>query len=589
VAAKPFSSEHSSPYRKLDTVRALYTLGYKPNYKGRKCHEIFIYPGPLGGPWCCRVNGIGSCGLWLHCTGFRGGSQTEPKSESEKAEASVAAPSDILSSDNPVVVLPKNEDLERRKELAALIPTPAESDENSKDDASPSATQAEKPAVDDSQDTTEPEAQKEGTAADPEIQQPAGSDPAPAAQNPEAEAPAPTPERVAGGKVGNEGAELRGIVAWVNSEPLSIADLRGKVVLVDFWTYTCINCIRTMPFLKQWYSKYQDDGLVIVGVHAPEFEFEKDLDNVVNATRDYSITWLVALDNNYITWRGYSNRFWPAKYLIDKDGVVRYTHFGEGKYGETEEKIRELLVEAGADFSQDTAALPVDPTIDPAYRSNRNAEVTRELYAGYERGRSDVLYGRGGYVLQRDYYNDIDSVIKLKEPDELEPHAVYFNGDWVVGPESAKHGRMSMDYEDYLSLVYSARSVNAVLTSDSGEPYKVQVTVGGEYLTEDNKGVDVTIGDDGESYLLVKEPRLYNVLENPPTFAAKLLRWLPIRPTSGCSHSPLGFTRRPVDDSSSLTPYTFAPGSFSGGRIGRGLRRSLGTVGAGRGCRRSSA
>ena len=101
----------------------------------------------------------------------------------------------------------------------------------------------------------------------------------------------------------------------------------------------------------------------------------------------------MALDNNFITWRSYSNRFWPAKYLIDKDGVVRYTHFGEGRYAETEEMIRKLLLEAGADFSGETSALPVDPTIDPTYRADRNAEVTRELYTGYERGRSDVLYG----------------------------------------------------------------------------------------------------------------------------------------------------------------------------------------------------
>jgi len=279
-----------------------------------------------------------------------------------------------------------------------------------------------------------------------------------------------------------------------------------------------------MPFLKQWYSKYQDDGLVILGVHSPEFDFEKELDNVVMATKDYSISWPVALDNNFITWRSYSNRFWPAKYLIDKDGVVRYTHFGEGRYAETEEMIRKLLVEAGADFSGETSALPVDPTIDPTYRADRNAEVTRELYAGYERGRSDVLYGRGGYVLQEDYYKEVDAVMGLVAPDELEPHAVYLNGEWRVGLESAKHGRMSMNYEDYLTLVYSARSVNAVLTSDSGEPYKVRITVNGDYLTEDNKGTDITIGSDGESYLLVTGPRLYNVLENPSYVRRETLR-----------------------------------------------------------------
>ena len=186
--------------------------------------------------------------------------------------------------------------------------------------------------------------------------------------------------------------------------------------------------------------------------------------------------------------------------------------------------IRKLLVEAGADLSGETSALPVDPTIDPAYRADRNAEVTRELYAGYERGRSDVLYGRGGYVLQEDYYKEVDAVMGLVAPDELEPHAVYLNGEWRVGPESAKHGRMSMNYEDYLTLVYSARSVNAVLTSDWGESYKVRITVNGDYLTEDNKGTDITIGSDGESYLLVTGPRLYNVLGNPSYVRRETLR-----------------------------------------------------------------
>ena len=290
------------------------------------------------------------------------------------------------------MVLPPNEDLDRRKELAALLPSSTESIK----DSSAQSTQVDAPA---SADQSGQEAEK---ATDSESQQPKDPVATPAVENPVAEIPEPTPERVHGGKIGNIGADIRGIVAWINTEPLTLEELRGKVMLVDFWTYTCINCIRTMPFLKQWYSKYQDDGLVIVGVHSPEFDFEKDLDNVVNATKDYSITWPVALDNNFITWRGYSNRFWSAKYLIDKDGMVRYTHFGEGQYGETEKKIRELLVEAGADFSQDNSVLPDDPTIDPTYRSNRNAEVTRELYAGYEQGRSDVLYGRGVYVLQRD-------------------------------------------------------------------------------------------------------------------------------------------------------------------------------------------
>ena len=158
--------------------------------------------------------------------------------------------------------------------------------------------------------------------------------------------PAANADRKVGGEVGDLAPEFGGIAAWINGGPLTMEELRGQVVLIDFWTYTCINCIRTFPYLKQWNSRYSDDGLVVVGVHSPEFEFEKLYENVVEATQNEALTWTMAQDNDFVTWRRYSNRFWPAKYLIDKDGVVRYTHFGEGGYAETEEVIRELLAEA---------------------------------------------------------------------------------------------------------------------------------------------------------------------------------------------------------------------------------------------------
>ncbi|MBI1272561.1 MAG: redoxin domain-containing protein [Alphaproteobacteria bacterium] len=137
--------------------------------------------------------------------------------------------------------------------------------------------------------------------------------------------------------------EIGGIESWVNSDPLRLADLRGKVVLIDFWTYSCINCIRTMPHITKWHEKYHDKGLVIIGVHTPEFAFEKKLDNVRNATEKYGIQYPVALDNNFVTWRNFSNRYWPAHYLIDQDGRVVYQHFGEGQYDVTENNIRALL------------------------------------------------------------------------------------------------------------------------------------------------------------------------------------------------------------------------------------------------------
>ena len=286
-------------------------------------------------------------------------------------------------------------------------------------------------------------------------------------------------------------ADPVGIQTWINSDPLTLEQLRGKVVLVDFWTYTCVNCIRTFPYLKLWHSRYADDGLVILGIHTPEFEFEKDYTNVLEATRENGIAWPVAQDNDFETWKAYNNRYWPAKYLIDRDGVIRYTHFGEGKYAETENEIRELLEEAGADLSDDVE-LPEDQKLDPTYLGALGGEVTPELYAGYHRNVNYIMSGYRPYVVQEEYYYAVDTVGVLAAPDEseLEPHRIFFHGPWEVGPEHVRHGRVTNSYEDYLTLKYSAKSVNAVLTSNSGEPYQVRITLDGKYLTGENAGAD---------------------------------------------------------------------------------------------------
>jgi thiol-disulfide isomerase/thioredoxin len=139
--------------------------------------------------------------------------------------------------------------------------------------------------------------------------------------------------------------EFVGIDKWLNSEPLSLGRLRGKVVLVDFWTYTCINCINTIPYVKTWNQKYKDQGLVVIGVHTPEYPFERDTDNVKTALKRFNITYPVAQDNRYSTWTAYNNKYWPAFYLIDKKGQIVYSHFGEGKYDETEAAIKALLAQ----------------------------------------------------------------------------------------------------------------------------------------------------------------------------------------------------------------------------------------------------
>ncbi len=330
-----------------------------------------------------------------------------------------------------------------------------------------------------------------------------------------------------GGQVGDCAPEFAGTQEWINSEPLTMAGLRGQVVLIDFWTYTCVNCIRTLPFLREWHERYASEGLVIVGVHTPEFEFEKIYQNVKDAARSEGVAWPVVQDNEFSVWRSYSNRYWPAKYLIDQTGEVRYTHFGEGKYAETEEWIRTLLQETGMTANQ-TLPLPEDQQRDPSY--SMGMEVTRELFAGWK---FTVSQGRGG-IAQGDEYlraareslNGGQSGVttQFTAPDSLENSLIYFNGPWVIGPESARHAEMSDHFDSYIALKYSARSVNAVLTSESGSPYTVRVTVNGEYLTRENRGADITIDQNGVSYLQVTGPRLYKIVEHSDWMGEQTLR-----------------------------------------------------------------
>ena len=164
-----------------------------------------------------------------------------------------------------------------------------------------------------------------------------------------------------------EAQKIEGVSEWLNSEPLTISDLRRKVVMLDFWTYMCVNCIRTLPQLRDWHDRYADDGLVIIGIYTPEFEFEKDPANVAQATESHSIDWPVALDNDYVTWDNYKNAFWPTKYLIDARGRVRYHRVGEGTYDRIEEVFRELLIESGNNLADDPPINAPDHFPDAKY------------------------------------------------------------------------------------------------------------------------------------------------------------------------------------------------------------------------------
>ena len=314
--------------------------------------------------------------------------------------------------------------------------------------------------------------------------------------------------------------EFEGISGWINSEPISLSDLRGKVALVDFWTYTCINCIRTIPYLKRWHEKYANHGLVIIGIHTPEFDFERNHNNVQDAIKAYDINWIVGQDNDYETWKAFDNHFWPAKYLIDANGIIRYTHFGEGSYGETEATIRALLLEAGNDLKDADFIYPADPFLDQTYLSlGFNARVTPELYTGYERG----CYHGNNYIGHTEYCDFLDQEVEYHVPDFPRGHLVYLQGLWYNGEENLKHARETVEFEDYVIANYSARSANVVIMPEGDEPFKVLVTLDGRSLDNMNKGEDVVIDEDGRSFLYVDSPKMYKTVETT-SFGSHVLK-----------------------------------------------------------------
>jgi cytochrome c biogenesis protein CcdA/thiol-disulfide isomerase/thioredoxin len=235
--------------------------------------------------------------------------------------------------------------------------------------------------------------------------------------------------------------DLAGIVGWVNSPPLSLAALRGRVVVVDFWTYSCINCLRTLPYLKAWDEAYRDDGLTILGVHAPEFAFEREADNVRSAVERLGIRYPVALDNGFDTWNAYANRYWPAKYFIDRRGHVRFAHFGEGAYAESERVIRRLLAEGGG-APAEPAGVEREPLV-------HRGEITPESYLGWER-----MDRYAGSPLRPD-----EAAAYRFRAAPLPVHHLAYDGRWRVESERAVAGVGAR-----LRLRFRARDVHLVLS-----------------------------------------------------------------------------------------------------------------------------
>jgi thiol-disulfide isomerase/thioredoxin len=311
--------------------------------------------------------------------------------------------------------------------------------------------------------------------------------------------------------------ELQGTGGWLNSEPFTLRSREGSVVLVDFWTYSCVNCIRTLPYLRSWHEKYADRGLVVLGVHSPEFEFEKVPENVATAVKDLGIAYAVVQDNEFKTWHAFDNQFWPAKYLIDKDGNIRYVRHGEGAYDETEDKIRELLVEAGFDVSDVPPHTEPSPTIDPGIKFIQDpaAGLTRELYAGFSRNQAAVQELLRPWVLHSEFYSGPNSDVLYKDPEGHRSGYLYLEGLWRNQPESLVHARATDAYTDYVTLRFYGTSANSVMAPGPTGQSTVRLTIDGAPVPAEWAGADVLFDPSGNSYLLVDEARMYRLIELP--------------------------------------------------------------------------
>jgi len=283
--------------------------------------------------------------------------------------------------------------------------------------------------------------------------------------------------------------EFSHITAWINSPALSSSDLKGKVVLIDFWTYSCINCIRTLPYVTQWYQKYKDQGLVVVGVHTPEFSFEKEEANVKQAVLRHGIHYPVALDNDYGTWNAYNNRYWPAHYLIDAQGRIREEHFGEGNYKETERAIQTLLSEAKLLHRPVSLEAPKDSVDFSKIHSS-------ETYIGY--GRTQNFSSPQG--LQP------DAVLDYAAPATLGLNQWTLTGLWKITEEAA----VLQAPGGAIRFRFEAPKLNLVMAG-KGKGSMAKVFLDGKPISPDSRGDDV--GPDGN--VTVTDSRLYNLVTLP--------------------------------------------------------------------------
>jgi thiol-disulfide isomerase/thioredoxin len=278
---------------------------------------------------------------------------------------------------------------------------------------------------------------------------------------------------------------LGGATGWLNSEPLGRAELRGHIVLVDFWTLTCINWLRTEPYIRAWSQVYRDDGLIVIGVHTPEFSFEHDLERVRQATKDMAIDYPVAADNDYAIWSAFDNNYWPALYFVDADGVIRDHHFGEGRYEESERVIQRLLGVERELVGVEGLGLEAEADWDNLR--------TPETYLGYER--SDQFASPNGAALEER--------VAYELPERLRFNHWALSGEWTIGREKVVLDQAGGS----IAYRFHARDAHLVLSPGAREPIPFRVLLDGE-APGPSRGVDVD--EDGNG--LLREGRLYQLV-----------------------------------------------------------------------------
>ena len=294
-------------------------------------------------------------------------------------------------------------------------------------------------------------------------------------------------------------ASLERANKWLNSPPLTASALRGKVVLIDFWTYTCINWLRTLPYVRAWGEKYRNQGLVVIGVHAPEFAFEKNLNNVSRAVKDLRIDYPIAVDNDHVIWRAFKNQYWPALYFIDSQGRVRHHHFGEGSYEQSEMIIQELLTETGIG-GIDRESVSVDARgIEAA--ADWGSLKSPENYVGYERTQNFV--SPGGAVLDRSRMYELPARLRLNE--------WALSGDWTV-----KKGTAALNKSDgRIAYRFHARDLHLVMgPSAPGTSVRFRVLIDGQ---PPGAAHGIAVDEQGDG--TVTEQRLYQLIRQPKPIA----------------------------------------------------------------------